>query len=38
MFGNSSVMVLLNNENENPVQLLEVDKTTQSEICSSFAR
>jgi len=30
-------MVLLNDGNENPVQLLEVDKTTQVEICSSFS-
>jgi hypothetical protein len=37
MFDNSSVMVLLNDGNENPVQLLEVDKTTQAAICSSFA-
>lgn len=37
MFDNSSIMVLLNDGNENPVQLLEVDKPTQMAICSSFA-
>lgn len=37
MFENSSVMVLLNDGNESPVQLLEVDKTTQAAICRSFA-
>lgn len=37
MLDNSSIMVLLNDGNENPVQLLEVDKTTQAAICSSFA-
>lgn len=37
MFDNSSIMVLLNDGNENPVQLLEVDKTTQAAICSSFS-
>jgi hypothetical protein len=37
MFKNSSIMVLLNDENENPVQLLEVDKTTQVAIAKSFA-
>lgn len=37
MFDNSSIMVLLNDGQENPVQLLEVDKTTQAAICSSFA-
>ena len=37
MFDNSSIMVLLNDENENPVQLLEVDKSTQEAICASFA-
>ncbi|HOT59626.1 MAG TPA: DUF4868 domain-containing protein [Spirochaetales bacterium] len=37
MFDNSSIMVLLNDGNENPIQLLEVDKTTQTAICSSFA-
>ena len=37
MFDNCSLMVLLNDGNENPVQLLEVDKATQSAICSSFA-
>ena len=36
MFDNSSIMVLLNDGNENPVQLLEVDKATQTAICSSF--
>lgn len=37
MFENSSVMVLLNDGNENSVQLLEVDKTTQAAICRSFS-
>ena len=37
MFDNSSLMVLLNDGSENPVQLLEVDKTTQAAICRSFA-
>ncbi len=37
MFDNCSIMVLLNDGNENPVQLLEVDKTTQVAICSSFS-
>jgi hypothetical protein len=37
MFENSSVMVIVNNDDENPVQLLEVDKATQDAICSSFA-
>lgn len=37
MFDNSSIMVLLNDGNENPVQLLEVDNDTQVAICSSFA-
>ncbi|HPH11015.1 MAG TPA: DUF4868 domain-containing protein [Thermotogota bacterium] len=37
MFNNCSIMVLLNDGNENPVQLLEVDKTTQEAICSSFS-
>lgn len=37
MFENSSVMVLLNDGSENPVCLLEVDKTTQNAICNSFA-
>lgn len=37
MFENSSVMVLLNDGNESPVQLLEVNKTTQAAICRSFA-
>lgn len=37
MFDNSSIMVLLNDGNENPIQLLEVDKTTQTAICNSFA-
>lgn len=37
MFDNGSIMVLLNDGNENPVQLLEVDKTTQAAICSSFS-
>lgn len=37
MFKNSSIMLLLNDENENPVQLLEVDKTTQDAIAKSFA-
>ncbi len=30
-------MVLVNNGNENPIYLLEVDKTTQTTICRSFA-
>jgi hypothetical protein len=37
MFDDCSIMVLLNDGNENPVQLLEVDKTTQDAICTSFA-
>jgi len=37
MFDNSSIMVLLNDGNENPVQLLEVDRSTQTSICRSFA-
>lgn len=37
MFDNSSIMVLLNDGNENPVQLLEVDKPTQAAICGSFS-
>ena len=37
MFDNSSIMVLLNEGNENPVQLLEVDRNTQDAICKSFA-
>ena len=37
MFDNSSIMVLLNDGNERPVRLLEVDKTTQVAISSSFA-
>jgi len=37
MFDNSSIMVLLNDGSENPVQLLEVDKTTQAAICCSYA-
>lgn len=37
MFVNSSIMVLLDDGNENPVQLLEVDKTTQTAICGSFS-
>jgi hypothetical protein len=37
MFDNSSIMVLLNDEDENPVQLLEVDKDTQMAICQTFA-
>ncbi len=37
MFDNCSIMVLLNDGNENPVQLLEVDNTTQEAICSSFS-
>lgn len=37
MFDNCSIMVLLNDGNENLVQLLEVDKTTQAAICSSFS-
>jgi len=38
MFDNSSIMVLLNDGSEPPVQLLEVDKTTQAAICTSFAQ
>jgi len=38
MFEDSSVMVLLNHKNENPVRLLEVDKATQDAICSSFTK
>lgn len=37
MFKNSSVMLLLNDESENPVYLLEVEKTTQNAICHTFA-
>jgi len=37
MFENCSVMILLNDCDENPVQLLEVNKTTQMAICRSFA-
>ena len=37
MFDNSSIMVLLNDGNENPVKLLEADKTTKVAICNSFA-
>ncbi|MDR2598665.1 MAG: DUF4868 domain-containing protein [Oscillospiraceae bacterium] len=37
MFKNSSIMVFLNDDNENPVQLLEIDKNTQNAICRSFA-
>jgi hypothetical protein len=36
MFDNSSIMVLLNDKDENPVQLLEVDKDTQTAICQTF--
>ncbi len=38
MFDNSSIMMLLNDGNENQVCLLEVDKTTQVAICRSFAK
>lgn len=37
MFDNSSIMILLNDGNENSVRLLEVDRATQADICSSFA-
>lgn len=37
MFENSSIMLLLNDESENPIQLLEVDKDTQEAICNTFA-
>lgn len=37
MFKNSSIMILLNDGSDNPVCLLEVEKTTQAAICSSFA-
>lgn len=37
MFENCSIMVLLNDEDEHPVQLLEVDKSTQISICKSFS-
>lgn len=37
MFDNTSVMALVNEENEVSVCLLEIDKTTQSTICSTFA-
>lgn len=37
MFSTSSIMVLLNNGNRNLVQLLEMDKPTQTAICNSFA-
>ena len=37
MFDNSSIMVLLSDGSDNPVKLLEVDKTTQVAICKSFA-
>lgn len=37
MFENSSIMVILNNDKENPVQLLEVDRDTQKAICNSFS-
>ena len=37
MFENSSVMVLLNEDNLVVVRLLEVDKTTQNAICGSLA-
>lgn len=36
MFDSSSIMVLLNDGGEHPVQLLEVDKATQAAICSSY--
>ena len=36
MFENSSVMLLLNKDGEDVVQLLEVDKETQLEICNTF--
>lgn len=36
MFKNSSVMILLNDGTDNPVCLLEVEKSTQEAICSSF--
>ncbi len=37
MFENSSIMVLLNDDSENTIQLLEVDRTTQREICNTFS-
>ncbi|MBS3984377.1 MAG: DUF4868 domain-containing protein [Selenomonadales bacterium] len=37
MFDNSSIMVLLNDGNDNPVRLLEVDKATQAAICRAFS-
>jgi len=37
MFENSSIMLLLNDGNENLVQLLEVDKETQASVCRTFA-
>lgn len=37
MFNGCSVMILLNDSNENPVQLLEVDQSTQEAICNSFS-
>ena len=37
MFDNSSIMIILNDGHEDLVQLLEVDKTTQAAICSSFS-
>lgn len=37
MFDKGSIMILLNEQNEHPVRLLEVDTDTQAAICCSFA-